>query len=256
VRVRAKKAVGKFVAALDPQCRFERALLLLGHMRCGSTALANIICSRPDYSGYGEGHIEYSSGDAALGMLAVNQFRRAAWQRTAPHLFDKILHNRYDQGADPAFFEARALFVIREPKAAIASIRKLFASLNSSEYPSDAASALYYRERLEGLRKLWPRFSQARRMALSYETLVANPERALADMSRRLSFDPPLENNYRPHEATRARGAGDPVEAAKHDRILPRIAASSASIELDLPAQDQRQLGELYQATLNAWGVS
>ena len=100
-------------------------MFMIGHMQCGSTALANVLCSRPEVSGYGDAHIAYR-GQSALGVLVLNQWRRGAWRRGAQHLFDKILHSRYDVGAPPAFSEARAIFVFRPPVESIRSIRALF----------------------------------------------------------------------------------------------------------------------------------
>ena len=50
--------------ALAPQGRFDRCLFLVGHMRCGSTALANVLCAHPSVSGYGETHVRYDRPSA------------------------------------------------------------------------------------------------------------------------------------------------------------------------------------------------
>ncbi len=82
----AKALAGGSVSRVLPQCRFETSLFLIGHMRCGSTALSAILCSRPDTSGYGEAHIAYTDR-AALGVLALNQMRRGAWTGSATTLY-------------------------------------------------------------------------------------------------------------------------------------------------------------------------
>lgn len=207
------------MAALNAQCHYERSCFLIGHMRCGSTALSAILVSRDELSGYGEAHIAYRDR-AQLGQLAINQWKRRAWNPRARGLFDKILHDRYDDAAPAAFFGARAVFMAREPVAAIRSIRQLFDTIGSGEYASDEAAAEYYCTRLESMLALWPRFAE-RRIALTYEDLVRDPDAALARISHRLGFVPPLANRYTVKAAAQARGAGDPINAARYAQIMP-----------------------------------
>ena len=206
------KRAGAAGLGLSPQARFERCLFLIGHMRCGSTALANILCAHPEVSGYGESHVTYDH-QAAPAALILNQIRRRRWKPRARFLFDKILHDRLDAAAPPAFHRARAIFLFREPAPAIASIQQLFDAIGSREYASADRAAAYYAGRLAGMRRLWSRFPADRRIALSYEDLVSTPTGALARLSAFLDLAPPLRNAY-PAEASPLRaGAGDPLAA-------------------------------------------
>ena len=236
-----KALVGAGVARVLLQCRFERSLFLIGHMRCGSTALSAILCSRPDISGYGEAHIAYE-GRAALGVLALNQMRRGAWTGSAPSLFDKILHSRYDDAACPEFFTARALFMARAPQPAIRSIRHLFAGIGSGEYQTDAIAAAYYEERLGAMLRLWPRFADERRVACTYEALTADPDAVLAHLSARLGLVPAMVNHYAIKAAAGGRGAGDPLSASKHTQIVAAKGEQDAGRGLDMT---QARIGEL-----------
>lgn len=230
-----KAIAGGAVGALNPQCRYESCIFILAHMRCGSTALSNILCSRPDVSGYGEAHVRYD-GPGAPGRLVVNQMRRGAWSPRAPYLFDKILHSRHDAATPPAFFRARAVFLARPPGPAIRSIRSLYEKLGRSEYGSDREAAEYYVARIEALLDLWPRFPAERRVGLTHAALLADPEAALARISARLAFDPPLENRYVSPAASTRGGGGDPTASARHTRIEPRPAdpAADAAVALDI----------------------
>lgn len=214
-----KSIAGSLAAAALPNCRFEQSIFLLGHMRCGSTALSKVICNHPQVSGYGEAHIAYV-GQSALGVLALNQIRRHAFHPGATRLFDKILHSRYDVNADPEFFHGSAVFLIRSPIETIRSIRKLFSGSTSREFASDAAAVDYYEERLTALARLWERFPSERRFATTYSRLTADPDAALADISARLQLDPPLGNRYGADTRAQAHGAGDPLSAHRFDRIV------------------------------------
>ena len=221
IRETFKTVAGVSAARLSPQCRYSRAIFILAHMRCGSTALSNILCSRPDTSGYGEAHIRYED-QGSLGRLVVNQTLRRAWKPTAPYLFDKILHNRHDMSAPEAFFEARAIFVIRQPGAAIRSIRALYDGLNRAEYGTDTLAATYYVERVGQMADLWVRFPAQRRIALTHAALMADPEASLAQISTALKVHPALENRYESRTASRKGGGGDPTSSGHFTRIEAR----------------------------------
>ena len=164
----AKRASGWLIARSGGELyQWHNAVFILAHMRCGSTALSNIICSRGDVSGYGEAHVSYD-GRAALGRLALNQRRHGGWRPGAGHLFDKILHSRHDSIAPDQFFTARAVFMLREPEPTIRSITQLFLGLGHGMYRSHAAAAEYYVERLGVLEQLWARFPAERRIGLTH----------------------------------------------------------------------------------------
>lgn len=214
---------------------FPNAIFLLAHMRCGSTALANILCTHPDVSGYGEAHVTYD-GRPALGRLAINQMRLGEWNPKARFLFDKILHSRHDREAPEAFFSARAIFVLREPEPTIRSICKLFRAKGKLQYNSHADAARYYAERVNALARLWDRFPAERRIGLSHRALLRDPGAALAAISRQLEFEPPLSNHYHSPAASRRGGGGDPLESGRHDKIVSALLCPAGDLaELGLP---------------------
>lgn len=240
-----KSLAGAMIAPVLPNCRFDRAVFLLGHMRCGSTALSAILCQHPQISGYGEAHIKY--GDAgALGILAANQIRRHAYRPGALRLFDKILHSRYDHCARPGFYQASAIFLIRRPHDAIRSIRDLFKRIGSSEYPSDAEAADHYQERLLSLGRVWTRFPPIRRIGLTYEGLTEGPDAALHAIGTMLSMDPPLRNAYRLAVGQLGHGAGDPLSAHRYDKIVKPDGNFATLPDLDLPPGRLAMLEDAY----------
>ena len=236
MRDMVKDVLGGAVAGLVPRYRYENCLFVMAHMRCGSTALSNVLCSRPDISGYGEAHIRYD-GTGAVGRLVVNQTRRGAWTPRARILFDKILHSRHDAEPTPAFHDARAIFLVREPAASIASIRALYDGLGRDEYGTDVAAADYYIERVRALTLHWDRFAPDRRVGLTHATLLADPDTALARIGTRLRIEPPLRNSYRSPKASTAGGGGDPTASTHYSRIEPRTGPTPSPRALDIPAR-------------------
>ncbi|MEM1387903.1 MAG: sulfotransferase [Pseudomonadota bacterium] len=234
-----KKAIGGAVSRIAPQSDYSRCVFILAHMRCGSTALSNVFCSRPDFSGYGEAHIRYDD-DTALGRLIVNQTLRRAWSPDATFLFDKILHNRYDMDAQPHFFAANAVFMARDPAEAIPSIRRLFKELGREhEYPTDEDAARYYIDRVECLCALWSQFRPDRRVGLLHSDLMRDVDGTLARLSKALNLKPMLENRYQSATASRRGGAGDPLESGAHVRIEARKPPQrTAQLELERSSAD------------------
>lgn len=218
----AKRSAGWILSRSDARYRYEKCIFMLAHMRCGSTALSNILVSRADISGYGEAHIRYD-GLGALGRLGVNQMRRDGFRPDASYLFDKILHNRHDSHVPADFFDARAIFVVRRPGDAIRSIVSLFRKLQRDEYADFDRAAAYYVERLDALLALWRRFPAHRRIGLTHEQLLVDPDAALLNISTRLGFDPPLTNHYVSPQASRRGGGGDPLQSGQYSRIEPLL---------------------------------
>ena len=236
------KDIGGVGLSLTPRCRFDRCILLIGHMRCGSTALSNILCSRSEISGYGESHVTYTH-HRAPGNLALNQIRRSGWKVKAPYLFDKILHNRLDCDVPAEFFNSRAIFVVRGPDEAIASIIRLFRSIGSNEYATRADAASYYCERLARMRDLWSAFPPDRRVNIHYEQLVATPETELDRLSAFLDLSPKLSNAYPRGPRGLGRGAGDPINAHRFAGIVSGGVSSVAS-----PGDEQTRGPEMIRA--------
>lgn len=234
LRETAKRAAGWTISRAMPRYRFANCLFILAHMRCGSTALANILCSRPDISGYGEAHIRYD-GREALGRLAINQLRRGGWKPGARFLFDKVLHDRHDDAVPPEFFDSRAIFVIRRPEEAIRTIVTLFTRLGRDEYTTLEEAADYYAQRLAGLERLWLRYPKQRRIGLTHGVLMTDPEAALGRISDRLEIMPALENRYVSLAASRRGGGGDPLSSGLHARIVPNLGrGEEVAMPLDL----------------------
>jgi Sulfotransferase family len=243
-----KRAASVATAFINPQCKFDRALFVIAHMRCGSTALSHILCSHPEISGYGEAHIRYD-GSSALGLLVLNQKRRKAHSIAARFLFDKILHSRYHPDIEPEFYRARAIFMIREPVDTIRSVRKLFRTIGSEEYSTDALVADYYEERMATLIECWERFSPDCRIGMSYDQLTANPDRNIARISEMLELRPPLTNKYAKPVHTMEHGAGDPLASHNFDKIVPAKQSSTLGDEaaqLDLSDVRLERLSSLY----------
>jgi len=219
------------IVALMPQCDYARCVFLIGHMRCGSTALSNVLCSRPDISGYGETHVPYKD-NAGPGTLVLNQIRQKIWKPQAKHLFDKLLHNELDGYPPDDFFRARAIFVTRSPTTTIPSIVNLFQKIGSPQFSTIEEAGAYYMERLLHMKTLWNRFPKERRHAVTYENLTQTPDEILKGISDFLALAAPLRNHYAENKMNGVKGAGDPLNAQKHSHIVSGGLASEYAADI------------------------
>ena len=219
-----KRTLGRCNAAINRQCNFANAIFLFGHMRSGSTALSNILCNHSEISGYGESHVTYRD-KASLGELVINQWRRGAWKSNAPFLFDKILHTRYDNTASNDFYSAKAIFLIRRPEDSLKSIENLFERTKSDRFASSEQICDYYCRRIEALNKLWQRFPEKRKLGITYNLLIDDPELGLRRISKFLALR--LDNYYSNEVSSRLEGAGDPLISSSFNRIVKNNSAST-----------------------------
>lgn len=234
VRESVKEGLGRVIVRSRPGVRFENSVFSLSHMRAGTTALSNVLCSHPAISGYGEAHIRYDS-EVALGRLVVNHTVRGQHKAGATYLHDKILHDRYTSPTTCRFFASRAIFIVREPLATVESIRRLFAAVGGDEYPDDLSAAQYYVDRIGHLLDLWNRFPESQRIAFRAEEVLGSPDRVLGRLSSFLRLSAPLVNSYVSSTASRREGAGDPLVSGRHSRILPGSPKPPQSVDVSLP---------------------
>ena len=235
----AKRFVGYGISAALPQSEYARCVFLIGHMRCGSTALSNIICSHDAFSGYGEAHISYKD-KSGPGQLIANQMRRGVYKLSSSYLYDKVLHNRLDIGAPEQFFLSKALLVTRHPSKTIPSILNLFDKINSSEYSTFEDAATYYIQRLDQMSNLYASFDKSNVHVLKYEDLVQHPEQHLERISGFLGLgENPLRNFYSPNNLVKKSGVGDPLNAHKHHSI---VAAGAPIISDDWYNEENKDL--------------
>lgn len=219
------RSTASMVAALAPQARYDRTILLLSHMRSASTALANVICSHPEVSGYGETHVPHNEATSP-GRVVLNLAVRRAYAPRAPYIFDKILHTRLDADAPQEFFRSRAIFLLRQPHSAVRSILDLARMTGMKDCQSPLGAVAYYTDRLRRLDRLWNSFTPQNRIGILSEALLTDPDAEIARLGQWLSLDPMLANAYVSHDASQRRGGGDPVRSGRFTRIevtdLPR----------------------------------
>jgi hypothetical protein len=160
-------------------------------MRSGSSLLLHILASNPEIAGFGESHCSYVQpgdlDDLRSGVVRV----LGPCAAESRYLLDKMLHDYIELGDavlqwEGAFF----LFLVREPRAAIASMMLQFPEwFTGMPVPKEVLferAVAHYQTRLEVLLDVAGRVGRRQRMLfLTHRELIENTAavfRAIEDM--------------------------------------------------------------------------
>ncbi len=222
-------------------------LLLLGHMRSGSTLMLHLLLTNPEVSALGERGVAYaSSADLARLAIATRMAHRGPFRRLR-YVVDQVNHNELTPNdsllQDP---RVRALFLLRRPEAAVASILELYRVYYPQPW-SVCRAVDYYVERLEGLIRLSDILRGPTRAALiSFETLLELPAETLEALRLFLGLRHGFSQTYRTYSFTR--GWGDPGPNIAAGRIVRHRAAG----RVDLPMAELQRAKQAYVRCLGA----
>ena len=182
-------------------------LLLLGHMRSGSTLLLHLLLTNPQIAAVGERNAVYASrADFARLAMEARLARRSLFGRIR-FVVDQVNHSHLTPV--PALLtdaRVRVLFLLRRPEASLSSLLDLSRSYYNSTW-SVAKAVDYYVTRLEGLVRLADGIATPDRAAfICYENLLEAPETTLDALRGWLRLGGPLATRYQMQPFTRSRG--------------------------------------------------
>jgi len=197
------------------------AVLIMGHMRCGSTLLLHILIDNRELIGCGERNAPYSS-HLDLDKLAIESrlAQRAPFRRVC-YAVDQINHDEFTPSRDLLNdTRVRLIFLSRAPLTTIQSILELTRTFYGGAWTADRAVDYY-------CRRLQTRAAHAaggevgdQAMAVSYEALVDDTTALLRRLDAFLGVDVPFREHYEMQRFTGRRG--DPSEKIRAGRIVRR----------------------------------
>jgi len=236
IRKLAKRAIESAALAAEAGLQavgvpHPSALLLLGHMRSGSTLLLHLLMTNPEVSALGErGAVYASRADLARLAIACRMAHRSPFRRWR-YVADQVNHNQLTPNSrllqDP---RVRILFLLRRPPCTIASIVELYrAHYRQAWSPSQAVD--YYVERLGALRELGESLASPTRAALiSYETLTDLPQETLEALRLFLGLKEGFTHTYLTYPFTGKHGDPGPNIAA--GRIIHKAPTTGFQLEV------------------------
>lgn len=192
-------------------------VLVLAHMRSGSTLLTHILLSHPDILGCGERNAVYSSSRDLERLKLDARYRRREYLRRYRYVADQVNHTRFLTNQevlnDP---RVRKIFLVRAPEPSLASMVDVLGHYYGTTL-EEAAS--YYAERLAALADHAEQLRDPETaLFLTYDDLVGRTQDTLGALADFLGLAEPLSERYRRFDFTGRRG--DPAEHIHAGRVL------------------------------------
>jgi len=237
----AAEAALRLVGVKPPE-----VLMLLGHMRSGSTLLLHLLINHELISGLGERCAFYRSpADLAKFAVATRVKRRLPLARLR-YVVDQINHTRFTP--DIALLRhrrLRLLFLIRKPIASVSSLLALAGTRGPSWSVTESVD--YYVERLDSLTRMARSLpAHAPAAFIQYEDMVENPRELLSRLQSTLEIEPAFSETYRLHEFTGK--SGDPGP----NILSGRIRDTGPLAHPDLPKEELERARRAHANCLEA----
>lgn len=195
---------------------FYKIILILSHMRSGSSLLTHILCSNPEIIGYGETHIKYSSEQDFKKLIFKVYWKRRIYQMNHRYVLDKVLHNSKFLQED--FLRSQnlyAIFLLREPEYVLPSMIETKPHISETE----ALKSYTYRIlMLENYARIIN--NRKRSFLLTYDQLINDSNSTFKDLKRFLNVKKDFLEEYEVFKTTGLRGIGDSVGYIKEGHII------------------------------------
>lgn len=218
------------------------ALLILSHMRSGSSLLLHLLVNHPKILGYGERNAAYQSRKDLIRLYLKTRFFHLDFWKYYRYFVDQINHNDYTPNLSLLKKrKVKVLFLLRDPLAATSSLLRLSEYYYDGKWNQEVA-VNYYTERLQFLTQLGESMQSIDKSAflLTYEDLIQQPEQVLPHLQQFLGLKTPFSTTYQIQEFTGRRG--DPTTNIFSGKIISRPKSP-----IQMAPHYKKQLQEVYQ---------
>lgn len=201
-----------------------RILLILSHMRSGSSLLSHILNSNPEIIGYGETHLHYASELDFKNLILkvyLNQYNTKgknieSLKMTHEYVLDKILHN--NKFIDIEFLNSEklyAIFLLREPQRSLPSIIDLKPNWTEEK------ALHYYGGRLPILEEYAKLINNKKRsLFITHDQLLNQTSLVFDALQNFLGTQQAFSEEYDVVKTTGQKGVGDSKGNIKAGRII------------------------------------
>jgi len=211
-----KIAKESLLRLMTPVTWKQNYLLILGHMRSGSTLVNHILLSSGSVNGIGESNIVYNEHIDITRLSAKSFLQGAHKYRQKRYICDQINHN--NKTPDLSLFDPGRLKVIilyRRPHASVSSLLNLSSTYYNDSWTVKRATD-YYIDRLLFLRATASQVKSA--FYLSYEDLINDSQKHLFALEEYLGISLSSYESYDTFDFTGR--SGDPAKLIKKGRII------------------------------------
>jgi len=227
----------------------QKVILLLSHMRAGSTLGVNLLCTNPDIIGIGETGIKYTSENDFKILRGKIYSRRMKLWITEKYLLDNLNHNsnifNYELLSHK---QVICIFLVRKSDSTLSSLlNKSFVKLVCPKGIDEMTWACrYYNNRLSALAK-YAEFINNKEKALyiTYEQLVNDTQTTLNGLKSFFGTQYSFSKEYTPLSSKGLFGLG-----AVGDTVSKKITSGTI---ITKPSQKMSLPPEIYQKCLESY---
>lgn len=202
-----------------------RILLILSHMRSGSSLLSHLLISNPEIIGYGETHLQYASERDFKNLIAkvyekniynLKGINVNGLGMSHVYVLDKVLHN--SKFSDTSFLTSPnvfAIFLLREPRRTLPSL------LDLKTHWQEKEAIDYYAERFPVLGSYAKLINDKQRsLFVTYEQCLDRTTEVFAALQNFLGTRQGFSEEYQVLNTTGAKGVGDSKGNIKAGKIV------------------------------------
>jgi hypothetical protein len=235
-------AYSYFVVRLKMRSKPHDFILMLSHMRSGSSLLTHILNANPEVAGFGENHAQYGSKEDLKSLIFRTAWKLRQFKLSEKYVLDKLLHDELVVHQDLLRSKnIRFIFLVRRPQETLASIVKLF---SNQKWTIEKATE-YYIERLSMLVDYAKTVNDPQRcLFISHEQLINQTDETFAALQDFLEVKHPFAEEYEILPTTGEKFVGDSSKKIKQGRIV-RDSSSSRNKDIEIPSE---LLGSALQA--------
>lgn len=195
-----------------------RILLVLSHMRSGSSLLSHILSTNPEIIGYGETHLSYESENDFKALMFRLYWLNREFKMSHTYIFDKVLHDQKFLNTDFLHSDnVYSIFLLREPQRTIPSI------LTIKPHLTEEQATDYYIKRLSNLTEYAKLINRKdRSLLISYDQLIHTSDLVFQELQNFLSTKEGFSEKYDVLRTTGMRGIGDSSERLKAGKIIKK----------------------------------
>lgn len=225
------------------------ALLLLGHMRSGSTLLLHLLMTNPEVAALGERGAVYACRADFARLAVAARLASAAPFRRLRYVADQVNHDGLTPDAGLLQDRrVRILFLLRRPQPSISSILELYRVHYAAPW-SVSRAVDYYVGRLRALMQLGQSLPGPASAALiRYESMTDSPQPTLEALRSFLGLRQGFSPTYATHRFTGKCGDPGPnIRAGRIVRPRPVTLIDSDSGELQRAARVYAECASVLQ---------
>ncbi len=236
----------------------QKVILLLSHMRAGSTLCVNLLGTNPEIIGIGETGIRYSSESDFRILRGKVYSRRSRLLVTERYILDNLNHNSNISNPDIFNENVKCIFLLRDSKSTLSSLlnEKILKMACPKQVEGKVWASHYYRNRLAKLTEYAKLINNKEKsLYVTYEQLVSDTQKTFNSFQQFLDLQGSFSENYSPLPLKGflgTGGVGDPVSK----KITSGKIIRKPSPKISLPKEVAKECLESYQraeATLSKY---